>query len=589
MKQKYFEPLRWLFKVMWQASRTFFAWNIVDSVIRGVSPIAYVYVAAKLTSTVSAAALSNGDPNQVYKWLGAILALEIFRIVEGELNSLISRRSEQRIQQVTEEHFLYKMYDLSQEQYDDQAFNTKVERAKDGLSQLWRIQNNLSWLASSTISFFGSIAAIIVVSKLLGLIICVSIIPAMIVNFKLNKNRELVYKETEPIERVASRTQWMLADRAMMPEIRLMNAFKKLINIWRTETKKAQDLEYKSLRKLNFASAAADAIQPSVSFGSSIYFFHLLLAGNVSLDRFIFLRGMLEQASNGTWQLTSGFSTVQSIVINLRSFSEIYNTKPSIPNGHIKITRPLTIEFKDVSFHYPTSKAAALSNVSFLIVPGSKLALVGENGAGKTTLIKLLLRQYLPTTGTITINGHDIKDIEQQSYYAAISNLSQEFMIFNHLTIRDNLTIGLDEIPTDSEIYETADLVGATEFLKKLPKKLSSRLDTSFKDGTNLSGGQNQRLGVARALLRKGDIMILDEPTSAIDAKAEYSIFNNIYKAHANRTTLIVSHRFSTVRKADKIIVMENGEITEYGSHEELLAYGKLYKEMFEAQAEGYK
>jgi ATP-binding cassette subfamily B protein len=214
---------------------------------------------------------------------------------------------------------------------------------------------------------------------------------------------------------------------------------------------------------------------------------------------------------------------------------------------------------------------------------------VGENGAGKTTLIKLLLRQYLPTEGTITINGTDIRDIEQESYYTAISNLSQEFLIVQHLSIKDNLVMGLSQEPSDEEIYNTTDLVGATGFVHKLSQKLNTRLDTSFDGGTNLSGGQKQLLGVARALLRNGDVMILDEPTSAIDAKAEYIIFNNIYKSHDSKTIVIVSHRFSTVRKADKIIVMERGKITEYGTHEELLKKSGLYKEMFEAQAEGYR
>jgi ATP-binding cassette subfamily B protein len=201
----------------------------------------------------------------------------------------------------------------------------------------------------------------------------------------------------------------------------------------------------------------------------------------------------------------------------------------------------------------------------------------------------LLLRQYLPTQGTITVNGVDIKDIQLDSYYNAISNLSQDFLIVDHLSIKDNLLMGIDRKVPNSEIQDAAELVGASNFIAQLPHKLNQRLDPSFEDGTSLSGGQRQRLGVARALLRDGDMMILDEPTSAIDAKGEYLIFNNLYKSHADRTALIVSHRFSTVRKADKIIVMEKGKITEYGSHEELLAYNGLYKEMFEVQAEGYR
>jgi ATP-binding cassette subfamily B protein len=381
----------------------------------------------------------------------------------------------------------------------------------------------------------------------------------------------------------------MLIDPAYMPEIRLMNAFRRMVSTWVSHTKKSNNIIYKYQLQTVKYDLATEAVQPIISFGANIYFFKLLLAGTIGLDKFIFMRGMLEQASNGAARVAESIRRLHELFIILQNFDEIYSTPPAIPNGSIEVERPLTIEFKNVSFAYPGTSQNVLEDISFVIAPGSKLALVGENGAGKTTLVKLLLRQYLPNSGTIAVNGTDIKDVDQESYYAAVSNLSQDFLIVDHLTIKDNLVMGINANKSDEEIYAVTDLVNATGFLQKLPHKLGSRLDNSFDDGTNLSGGQRQRLGVARALLRNGDMMILDEPTSAIDAKAEYLIFNNIYKAHAGRTTLIVSHRFSTVRKADKIIVMEQGKITEYGSHEELLEYGGLYKEMFEAQAEGYK
>jgi ABC-type multidrug transport system fused ATPase/permease subunit len=429
----------------------------------------------------------------------------------------------------------------------------------------------------------------LVAAPLIGFLIILTILPVAFVQVKQNNIREAMYKKIEPYERVAYRTRWMLIDPNFMPEIRLMNGFKKMISIWRAQMKKSQDEIFENDKTIAKLDIGTETIQPLISFGSNVYLFRLLLAGTIGLDRFIFLRGMLEQANSSALSVANSVKRLHELSINLRNFGEVYETLPAIPNGSVKIKRPLTIEFNNVSFSYPGSKQVVLDDVSFLIVPGSKLALVGENGAGKTTLLKLLLRQYLPTSGTIMVNGIDIKDIEQESYYATLSNLSQEFFIVQHLTIRDNLIMGLGTEPSDEVIYKTTDLVTASEFLRKLPYKLNTRLDASFDDGTNLSGGQMQRLGVARALLKNGDVMILDEPTSAIDAKAEYAIFNNIYRAHAEKTTLIVSHRFSTVRKADKIIVMEHGKITEYGTHDELLEYNGLYREMFDTQAEGYR
>lgn len=589
MKQKYLRSLVWITKLQWKTSRPYFGWGIFNSIVSGLRPIAQAYALAKLLASVSSAALQNGDSRSVYLWLLVLLAIELVNQFITNIDRVARNRFQQKMDLVTNEQFFIKMYELSQEQFDDEEFNTKLDRARDSLHQIWRLLDEISWVASSLISFIGSIAAILVVAPLIGAIIILTVVPIALLQVKQNKLREAVYKKIEPFDRVAYRSRWMLIDPSFMPEIRLMNAFKKMIASWRVNMKKSQDMIYVNDKRMVKFDVGAEAAQPLVSFGANVYFFRLLLAGTIGLDRFIFLRGMLEQASSGATQVANSVQRLHELSINLQNFSEIYDTPPAIPNGNVEVHRPLTIEFKNISFTYPGTNQSVINDVSFVIAPGSKLALVGENGAGKTTLIKLLLRQYLPTKGTITINGTDIRDIKQESYYSAISNLSQEFLIVQHLSIKDNLVMGLDSDPSDNEIYKITDLVDATEFMQKLPHKLNTRLDTSFDGGTNLSGGQKQRLGVARALLRNGDIMILDEPTSAIDAKAEYTIFNNIYKSHAGKTTLIVSHRFSTVRKADKIIVMEQGKITEYGSHEDLLKHGGLYKEMFEAQAEGYK
>jgi len=279
---------------------------------------------------------------------------------------------------------------------------------------------------------------------------------------------------------------------------------------------------------------------------------------------------------------------MDELVINIGNYIDVQDEEPAIPSGSITVTAPLTIEFMNVSFSYPNSAEPVLRDVSFKLFAGSKLAIVGENGAGKSTLIKLLQRQYLPSGGQILVNGHSIVDIDEASYYAQLSSLSQDFLIINHLTVFDNLILGAKRKISEKDVQKALELAGA-EFVNTLPFGAKTRLDSSFKDGTNLSGGQLQRLGVARTLLRGGDVLILDEPTSAIDAKAEFKIFNNIYESHAGKTTLIISHRFSTVRKAEKIMVMEKGRVTEYGTHEELLEFGRTYKEMFDLQAEGYR
>ncbi len=589
MKSNAAKSLWWALKLQFGKSKGYFAWTIVNSIYDGIGSVLFVYASAKFLAAVALIATKHTGGGQAYLWLGIMIFLEIFGTVMGAINRLVDKKLQNQMEINLNTLFMEKMYELSQEQFDDQTFNTKLARAREAMSSMWRTISELSWMISSVVRFVSSIGAILVVAPLVGLVIIVMIIPVTMLRMYQNKFYEALNKKVEPIDRVAFRTRWMLMDPNTMPEIRLMTAFKRLIQAWRSHTERAQNVIYDADVKMMPADVGTDVIEPVVSVGATLYFLKLLIAGTIGLERFIFLRGLLEQASNSASSIVNSARGLHETATYLKELHEIYYTEPSVPNGTQVIDGPLTIEFKDVTFAYPRTKKPVLDAVSFLIVPGSKLALVGENGAGKSTLIKLLLRQYLPTSGTITVNGIDIKDVEQKSYYDAISNLSQDFLVVDHLSIEDNLLMGLDRKVDQKAVTQATDMVGATKFITALPHKYQQRLDPSFDDGTGLSGGQLQRLGVARALLREGDMLILDEPTSAIDAKAEYMIFNNIYKSHGQKTTLIVSHRFSTVRKADKIIVMESGKITEYGSHEELLQHGGLYKEMFEAQAEGYR
>jgi ATP-binding cassette subfamily B protein len=589
MKKQTRSMLWWILKLQFKASPFYIAWTVFHSIYTGFASIAQSFIGATLIATVTRVALGQTDAQNAYVWLAAGVGLEIFAVIIRLIDHQISWRFQQKADIIVSEAFMLKLYQLSQEQFENQEFNTKVARASDSVNRTWQILSEFSWIISSLITFVSAMAVLFIASPLIGVVIAATVIPMAALGRKQNQYSEKSYKEAEPFDRISYRSRWLLLDPNIMPEIRIMNAYKQIAATWKKNAIKSQNIEYKyKLRSLKF-DAITSITPPLVSLGATVYFLGKLIGKNLALEQFLFLRNIIEQSTNSAATLANSIDRLHEISINLNALGEVQNTPPAITDGTVKVTRPITIEFQNVGFTYPGSTEPVLQNVSFLIAPSSKLALVGENGAGKSTLIKLMLRQYLPTEGQILVNGIDIHDIEQSSYFASISNLSQDFLIVHHLTIQDNLTLGVPKKPNDAAIKEALELVGANSFVNKLPHKLLQRLDSSFDDGTGLSGGQIQRLGVARSLLRGGDILILDEPTSAIDAKAEYSIFNNIYRAHAGKTTLIVSHRFSTVRKADKIIVLQGGSITEYGTHAELIDYGGLYKEMFEAQAEGYK
>tara|TARA_B110000858_G_scaffold89711_1_gene103723 strand:- start:37581 stop:39410 length:1830 start_codon:yes stop_codon:yes gene_type:complete len=248
------------------------------------------------------------------------------------------------------------------------------------------------------------------------------------------------------------------------------------------------------------------------------------------------------------------------------------------------------IRFENVSFSYPGAQRPALSNINLHITPGESLAIVGENGSGKTTLIKLLTRLYAPTTGRILVDGLDLQEWDLNTVREKIGVIFQDFARYQ-LIVGENIGIGdVDSINEGDKISEAAYKGMAEEFVKDLPQKYQTQLGTWFKDGQELSGGQWQKIALSRAFMRsKADILILDEPTAAIDARAEAEIFAHFGELTDNRISIIISHRFSTVRIADHIIVLEKAEILEQGSHEQLLALDGQYATLFNLQAKGYQ
>jgi ATP-binding cassette subfamily B protein len=246
-------------------------------------------------------------------------------------------------------------------------------------------------------------------------------------------------------------------------------------------------------------------------------------------------------------------------------------------------------EFRNVSFRYPGSEADVLKNVSFSLRPGETIALVGENGAGKTTLVKLLARLYDPTEGTILLDGRDLCEYDLDSYQKQLGVIFQDYIHY-HLTARENIGFGqTDAMDDGARILKAAELGGASSLVQYLPQGLDTMLGKTFEGGVDLSGGEWQKLALSRAFMRDGQLLILDEPTAALDPLAEYEVYRRFADLVAGKMVVLVSHHFSTVRMADRILVLRQGSLIEEGTHEELLAMNGRYAEMFNVQAQKYQ
>jgi len=316
-----------------------------------------------------------------------------------------------------------------------------------------------------------------------------------------------------------------------------------------------------------------------------------VLIGVLSIGSFTFFISIINRMSSDISWFSTHLGELYSKSLFIKPFFELMGLPKLIhesKNPKVVEKKPPLIEFKNVSFTYPNSEREIIKDVSFKINPGESIAFVGVNGAGKSTLIKLLCRFYDVTKGEILINGVNIKDLKIESWYDCIATLFQDFIKYN-FSVKENIMLGNTKISDEQRMHEAAVKSGADEFIDKFKNKYNQLLGKWYSEGEELSGGQWQKLAIARAIYQDAPLLIMDEPTSAIDAESEFKIFKNLNKSYKGKSLILVSHRFSTVRNADKILVIDNGEIIEKGTHKELLTLGGKYATMFTTQAKGYQ
>lgn len=351
------------------------------------------------------------------------------------------------------------------------------------------------------------------------------------------------------------------------------------------------EINKKPLDNYRWVLFLAPLIETAVVFAIVYSMLPNALSGALTIGSLTFIITTLEQMRNNTSWGAAQLGELYQNSLFVNPFFELMELPKLIKEKKgaksFKDIKPPKIEFKNVSFTYPNGREV-LKDISFAIEPGEGLALVGVNGAGKTTLIKLLCRFYDVSSGEILINGVNIQDLDIANWYAHLGTLFQDFVKYN-FTVRDNIMLGAPTIKDEKRMHEAAVKSGAYEFIKKFDKGYDQMLGRRFEDGEELSGGQWQKLAIARTFYEKAPVLIMDEPTSAIDAQAEYEIFQNLEEVYKSRTLILVSHRFSTVRNANKIVVIDEGKIIEMGTHEELLEKNGRYAMMFTTQAKGYQ
>jgi ABC-type multidrug transport system fused ATPase/permease subunit len=466
------------------------------------------------------------------------------------------------------------------------------------------IANNRGWssfynflgLFSNTIRMVTKIAAaligLVAIAPIAFSIIFIGALPTYFLERKGARITAQIHRDHSEEWRMWRVKTKPISDKDATIELKNLSLVKIFKNKFLEIIQSVHDIVKKDYRHRSMLEIASEIIL-LVSY--SVAFFFLIRdvqSGVLAVGSLVFAFGLVTQFQGSLNTFFSNLGRMAEHKKNVDTMLDLFEMQPLVVSGERKIDIDAfeSIEFKNVSFQYPgQSDRLVIQNLSLKIIKGQNLAIVGLNGAGKTTFLKLLIRVYDPTIGEILLNGINLKEYDLKSWKRCLAILLQEYSIYQEETIAENIMLGDTKKHDEKIMQQVAQHATADTFINELPDTYQQRVGTEFRGGVELSKGQKQKLALARVLYRQAPIIILDEPTAAIDALSEDTIFKALRENYNNQTRIIISHKFSNVRDADTIILIEHGQIIEQGSHDELMEHNGKYKELFMLQAEGYK
>ncbi|MCE7980595.1 MAG: ABC transporter ATP-binding protein [Caldilinea sp. CFX5] len=593
-------------KLVWQANPRYTLVIAALTLVSSVTAPAQIWLTKVLIDQVSAVVQGAGQGATI-DWstilpptLAFVLAL-VLSDVSNSLRSSLRDILQMQVNNYAQALILEKAASLDIAFYETPAFYDRLENA---MRDVWRTQN-LPWILLDTtgaaLSLILTIGLLMSLHPLAAPLLVITAIPQLIARARYVNLRFRMWTDRAPAQRMVHYLQSLLIEREPVKEIRLFGLEAPFLARYRQFNEQLV-AEHKTIL---FAQERWNLLSTllSVAGVGLIWAYAIMQAtlARITLGDLALVFQASTQARSGLGQLFSSMGVFYEhslFVGNLYAFLELQpdavagalTHKTDDAKGGVPVAQPLQqgIEFRHVSFRYPGAERCVLQNVSFTIRPGTTVALVGENGAGKTTLIKLLTRFYDPTEGAILLGGRDLRDYDLTELRRAIGVIFQDFVRY-HLTARENIGFGqLDYVDDIDRVMRAADKGGAVPVVDKLPKSYETLLGRTFEDSVDLSGGEWQKLALGRAFMREAQVLILDEPTAALDALAEYEVYKRFAELTAEKTTIFISHRFSTVRMAQQILVLENGQLIEEGTHTELMARDGQYAKMFTTQAERY-
>ncbi len=581
-------------RIVWDSGRTVVVLGVVFRLLASLLPLGLLWINKLIIDILVRIHTTHQAAGTRLWWLvAAAFSLAVFGSILSRgvdfLDALLADRYTRHVSVLVMKHAA--QLDLTA--YEDPVFYDRLERARVQATDRLGMIQSIGRLIQQVITTISLSVAIMLFSPWLLLMLVACVVPAFLGESHFAflgyaKN----FRQT-PIRRQLDYLRVLGGSKEAAKELKLFGLAPFLTERFSRLSDQIYHEDVDLARSRMTAGSFLSMISTAGYYLAYVFVIWRTVAGVLSIGAFTFLAGAIQQASSNIQQIFSTVSSIADQALFLTDLIAFFEMRPAIASKPDALPAPRPVrrgfEFRNVAFRYPGSSRLVLDGLNFHFHPGERVALIGENGEGKTTIVKLLTRLYDPIEGQVLLDGVDLREYNLEDLYREIGVIFQDFMRYE-MTARENIAVGrIEQLDDFARLNQSAQKSMADEVVGRLPRGYEQMLGRRFEGGVDLSGGEWQKIALARAYLRDAQLLILDEPTAALDARSEYEVFQRFAELTAGKMALFISHRFSTVRMADRIVVLENGRVAEDGDHEQLTRLGGRYAEMFEMQAASYR